>query len=222
MPKDMEMLEFQQNLLQSARELTQGTQDWLDIRLGRVTASRISDVIAKTKSGYSTSRKNYMDELVKERFGVRPEPFTNAAMQWGTEQEPFARMEYEARSGNLVLEVGFVHHPTIEMAGASPDGIIGEGLLETKCPNTSTHFDYLIADEVPAKYIPQLAWQLSCTGCYWVDFVSYDPRAPEGLQYFCKRYERDDEYIAMLESEVVSFLNEVNERYETLKLKLTK
>jgi len=222
MPQDMEMLEFQQNLLQSARELTQGTQDWLDIRLGRVTASRIADVIAKTKSGYSTSRKNYMDELVKERFGVRPEPFTNAAMQWGTEQEPFARMEYEARSGNLVLEVGFVHHPTIKMAGASPDGIIGEGLLEIKCPNTSTHFDYLIADEVPAKYIPQLAWQMACTGCHWVDFVSFDSRSPQGLQYFCKRYERDDEYIAMLENEVVSFLNEVNERYETLKLKLTK
>ena len=220
MPKDMEVEQFKNDLLQSAKELTQGTQDWLDIRLGRVTASRIADVIAKTKSGYSTSRKNYMDELVKERFGVRPEPFTNAAMQWGTEQEPFARMEYEAKSGNLVLEVGFVHHPTIEMAGASPDGIIGKGLLEIKCPNTSTHFDYLIADEVPAKYIPQLAWQLSCTGCYWVDFVSYDSRAPEGLQYFCKRYKRDDEYIAMLESEVVSFLNEVNERYNILLKKL--
>jgi putative phage-type endonuclease len=203
-------------------DIKQGTPEWLDIRLGRVTASRIADVIAKTKTGYSASRKNYMDELVKERFGVKPEPFTNAAMQWGTEQEPFARMEYEARSGNIVLEVGFVHHPTIEMAGASPDGIIGEGLLEIKCPNTSTHFDYLITDEVPAKYIPQMSWQMACCGAKWVDFVSYHSRAPEGLQYFCKRYERDDEYIAMLESEVVSFLNEVNERYETLKLKLTK
>ncbi len=220
MPKDMEMLEFQQNLLQSAKELTQGTQDWLDIRLGRVTASRIADVIAKTKSGYSTSRKNYMDELVKERFGVRPEPFTNAAMQWGTEQEPFARMEYEARSGNLVLEVGFVHHPTIKMAGASPDGIIGEGLLEIKNPNTSTHFDYLISGEVPEKYKPQMAFQCCCTGCHWVDFVSFDSRAPKGLEYFCVRYTPEKEYMEYIEQEVIKFLDEVNERYNTLSKKL--
>jgi putative phage-type endonuclease len=201
-------------------DIKQGTPEWLSVRAGRVTASRVADVIAKTKTGYSASRKNYMDELVKERFGVMPEPFTNAAMQWGTEQEPFARMEYEARTGNLVLEVGFVHHPTIDMAGASPDGIIGEGMLEIKNPNTSTHFDYLLADELPSKYIPQMAWQLACTGAYWVDFVSFDSRAPEGLQYFQKRYERDDEYIAMLEDEVIKFLDEVNERYEALNQKL--
>jgi putative phage-type endonuclease len=202
------------------KDIIQGTPEWFAIRASKVTASRVADVIAKTKTGYSASRKNYMDELVKERFGVMPEPFTNAAMQWGTEQEPFARMEYEARTGNLVLEVGFVHHPTIDMAGASPDGMIGDGLLEIKCPNTSTHFDYLLADEVPAKYIPQMAWQMACCGAKWVDFVSYDSRAPEGLQYFQKRYERDDKYIAMLEDEVIKFLDEVNERYEALNNKL--
>lgn len=201
-------------------DIIQGTSEWFAIRAGKVTASRVADVIAKTKTGYSASRKNYMDELVKERFGVMPEPFTNAAMQWGTEQEPFARMEYEARTGNLVLEVGFVHHPTIEMAGASPDGVIGEGLLEIKCPNTSTHFDYLLADEVPEKYKPQMAWQMACTDAKWVDFVSYDPRAPEGLQYFCKRYEYDENYIAHLENEVHIFLGEVRKRFNALNQKL--
>jgi putative phage-type endonuclease len=202
------------------KDIIQGTPEWFAIRAGKVTASRVADVIAKTKTGYSASRKNYMDELVKERFGVMPEPFTNAAMQWGTEQEPFARMEYESRTGNMVLEVGFVHHPTIEMAGASPDGVIGEGLLEIKCPNTSTHFDYLLNDEVPEKYKAQMAWQMACCGAKWCDFVSYDSRAPEGLQYFQTRYERDDSYIAMLEDEVRKFLDEVNERYEALNNKL--
>jgi putative phage-type endonuclease len=201
-------------------DIKQGTPEWFAMRAGRVTASRVADVIAKTKTGYSASRKNYMDELVKERFGVMPEPFTNAAMQWGTEQEPFARMEYESRTGNMVLEVGFVHHPSIEMAGASPDGVIGEGLLELKAPNTSTHFDYLLAGEVPSKYLAQLGWQLACTGAEWVDFVSYDPRAPEGLQYFQVRYNRDDDYIAMLEDEVRKFLIEVDERYNALSEKL--
>jgi putative phage-type endonuclease len=206
-------------------DIKQGTPEWLSVRAGRVTASRVADVIAKTKTGYSASRKNYMDELVKERFGVMPEPFTNAAMQWGTEQEPFARMEYESRTGNMVLEVGFLHHPTIEMAGASPDGVIYEafknvGLLEIKNPNTSTHFDYLLANEVPEKYKPQMAFQCCCTGAKWVDFLSYDSRSPKGLDYFCIRYEPEKEYMEYIEAEVIKFLKEVDERYAALVNKL--
>ena len=194
--------------------------EWRLQRAGRVTASRVADVIAKTKSGYSASRANYMTELVIERFGVLSEGFTNEAMQWGTETEPLARVEYERRNLVTVDQIDFVPHSTIEMAGASPDGIVGAGLLEIKAPNSKTHFEYLLAGVVPEKYKPQMAWQMACTGAQWVDFVSYDPRVPEGLQYFQIRYERDDNYIAELESEVIKFLDEVNTMYIQLKDKL--
>jgi len=200
--------------------LVQGTPEWFAARRGNASASRIADIIAKTKSGYSASRENYLTELVLERFGIEPEGFTSAAMEWGTQTEPLARLAYEANSGNMVLEVGYILHPRIAHSGASPDGIIGEGLLEIKCPNTKTHFEYLLSEEVPQKYKPQMAWQMACTGCDWVDFVSFDPRAPEGLQYFCKRYDRDDDYIAMLEGEVIEFLKEVDLKFEQLSKKL--
>jgi putative phage-type endonuclease len=200
--------------------MEQRSPEWYAQRYGNASASRISDVIAKTKSGYSASRENYLTELVLERFGVYPEPFSTPAMEWGNLQEPFARMEYEAITGEFVQEVGYVLHPTIKHAGASPDGVVGDGLLEIKCPNTKTHFEYLINGEVPNKYKPQMAWQMACTGAKWVDFVSFDPRAPEGLQYFQIRYERDDEYIKMLEDEVVKFLAEVDAKFQQLKAKL--
>lgn len=197
--------------------LVQGSQEWLQARYGNASASRIADVIAKTKSGYSASRENYLTQLVLERFGVFEESYTNAAMEWGTEQEPFARMEYEAVNGSIVKEVGYILHPTIKHAGASPDGVVGDGLLEIKCPITKTHFEYLMDGKPPSKYIPQMAWQMACTGAKWVDFVSYDPRAPKGLHYFQVKYNRDDEYISMLEDEVEKFLKEVNERFDKLK-----
>ena len=198
----------------------QGTLEWKQLRAGKVTASRVADVIAKTKTGYSASRANYMTELVIERFGVLNDSFTNDAMLWGTETEPLARIEYENRNLVSVDQIDFVSHPSIEMTGASPDGIVGDGLLEIKCPNSKTHFEYLLADVVPEKYKPQMAWQMCCTGAKWCDFVSYDPRVPEGLQYFQKRYESDDTYIAMLEDEVMKFLVEVDAMYEQLKNKL--
>src|SRR5690606_34281694 len=173
-----------------------------------------------TKSGYSASRDNYLTELVLERFGIPQESFSSQAMEWGTETEPLARAHYEAITGVFVDEVGYVLHPTIKHAGASPDGVVGDGLLEIKCPNTKTHFEYLLNGEVPNKYKPQMAWQMACTGAKWVDFVSFDPRAPEGLQYFQIRYERDDEYIKMLEDEVVKFLAEVDAKFQQLKKKL--
>ena len=198
----------------------QGDLSWKQIRMAKVTASRVADVIAKTKSGYSASRANYMTELVIERFGVLNDSFTNDAMQWGTETEPLARIEYEKCNLVTVDQIDFVPHPRIEMAGASPDGIVGDGLLEIKCPNSKTHFEYLLAGVVPEKYKPQMAWQMACTGAQWVDFVSYDPRVPEGLQYFQIRYERDDNYIAELETEVIKFLEEVYTLYIQLKDKL--
>lgn len=201
--------------------IEQGSPEWFKQRYGNASASRIKDVIAKTKSGYSASRENYLTELVLERFGVFSEPYTSKAMEWGNEQEPFARATHEIEQGLIVQECGYILHPNIAKSGASPDGLIGDdGVLEIKCPDTKTHFEYLLAEKPPAQYIPQMAWQMACTGRKWADFVSYDPRAPEGLQYFYVRYERDNEYIEMLEKEVITFLDEVDKRFNQLKEKL--
>lgn len=196
--------------------IEQGSIEWKMLRAGNATASRIADIIAKTKSGYSTSRDNYMTELVIERFGVISEGFTNSAMQHGTDCEPFARATYEGLNNAMVTQIDYVPHPTIKRAGASPDGLIDDGLLEIKCPNSNTHFNYLISNEVPEKYKPQMAWQMACTGAKWCDFVSFDNRVPTDLQYFEIRYNRDDIYIEMLEQEVIKFLAEVEEKYNQL------
>lgn len=200
--------------------IIQGSPEWRSLRAGKATASRIKDIIAKTKTGYSTSRENYLTELVIERFGVINDGFTNSAMQHGTDTEPYARHAYEVANGVMIDEVDFVPHPTILMAGASPDGILGDGLLEIKCPDSKTHFNYLLANVVPEQYKPQMAWQMACTGAKWCDFVSFDNRVPDGLQYFEIRYERDDIYIGMLEKEVEQFLIDVDAKYKTLNMKL--
>lgn len=194
-------------------DIIQGSPEWFAARLGRVTASRVADVVARTKSGYGASRANYMAQLIAERLtGTVAESFTNAAMQWGTQTEPDARAAYEFRTDRDVAEVGFVNHPAIEMSGASPDGLIGDdGLLEIKCPNTATHIDTLLSNgTVPGKYVIQMQWQMACTGRKWCDFVSFDPRMPESMKLLILRVARDDARIAELESEVGAFLNEVN------------
>ena len=190
--------------------MEQGTNEWKECRVGKVTASRVADVVAKTKSGYSASRDNYMAQLVCERLTGKPaESFSNAAMQWGTETEPLARAAYEAKMDVLVDEVGFIDHPSIVNSGASPDGLVGiDGLIEIKCPNTATHIDTLLSQTVPKKYADQIFWQMACTGRDWCDFVSYDPRLPSDLQLFIKRIPRDDKYIQLLEAEVIEFLTE--------------
>jgi putative phage-type endonuclease len=197
----------------------QRSEAWFQSRLGRVTASRVADVIAKTKSGYSASRDNYMAQLICERLtGQQGESFTNAAMTWGTETEPLARSAFEAYADVMVEEVGFVPHPSIEMSGASPDGLVGLfGMLEIKCPNTATHIDTLLSQTVPGKYITQMQWQMRCCERQWCEFVSFDPRLPQDLQLFVKRVEFDPEYVAMLEKEVIQFLAEL----DTKVIKLT-
>ena len=203
-------------------KVEQGTPEWFAARLGNVTASRVADVIAKTKSGYSASRENYMAQLICERMtNTVAESFSSPAMQWGTETEPLARAAYESIADVLVDEVGYVQHPRIERAGASPDGLIGLfGLLEIKCPNTATHIDTLISEQVPTKYITQMQWQMVCTGRAWCDFVSFDPRLPNGLQVFVKRVEFDTEYAATLEIEVVKFLAELDTKISKLNERL--
>lgn len=198
--------------------MEQRSPEWYASRAGKATASRIADVIAKTKSGYSTSRANYAAQLVCERLtGVVEESYNNAAMQWGTEKEPEARRLYEFMRDVTADEVALVDHPHIAMSAASPDGLINDdGLIEIKCPNTATHIEYLLSKEVPSKYKPQMAWQMACTGRQWCDFVSYDPRLPANLQLFVVRYERDERYIAELEAEVKAFLAEVSETVKRL------
>lgn len=193
-------------------EIVQGSVEWLAVRAGKVTASRVADVVAKTKTGWGASRANYMAELIAERLTGEPaERFTNAAMKWGTEQEPDARIAYEFRVDAEVVQVGFVPHPTIAMTGASPDGLVGdEGLVEIKCPNTATHIDTLISQTLPGKYVTQMMWQMACTGRQWCDFVSFDPRMPEHMRIFVKRVHRDDALIAALEKDVAGFLSELD------------
>ena len=199
-------------------EIEQRTEEWFAARLGKVTASRVADVIAKTKTGYSASRENYMTQLVLERITqTKSEGFTSAAMEWGTDQEPFARAAYEAAQGVMVEEVGFVPHPTIEWAGASPDGLVGDdGCVEIKCPNTATMIETLLSQKVPGKYITQMQFQMACTGRKWCDYVSFDPRMPAKAQMFVRRVDRDDEYIAEIEAEIVKFLAEVDSQVQKL------
>jgi len=197
--------------------MEQRTDDWFAARLGKVTASRVADVIAKTKTGYGAGRANYAADLVVERLtGQKASSFTNAAMEWGTEQEPYARAAYSAKTGILVEEVGFIDHPTVAMSGASPDGLAEEGLVEIKCANTATHLEYIFDGKPPQKYVTQMQWQMACAGKPWCDFVSYDPRLPERLRLLVVRVPRDDDYIKMLEQEVTTFLQELDDKLNKL------
>jgi len=199
-------------------EVEQRTEEWFAARLGKVTASRVADLVGKTKTGYSATRDNYMAQLVVERLTqTKAESYTNAAMQWGTDQEPFARAAYEAAQGVMVEEVGFVPHPSIEWAGASPDGLVGDnGLVEIKCPNTATMIETLLSQKVPGKYFIQMQFQLACTGRKWCDYVAFDSRMPAKAQMFVRRVDRDDEYIAHLEEEIAKFLVEVESQVQKL------
>lgn len=201
--------------------MDQRSPEWFAARVGKVTASRIADVCARTKSGWGASRKNYMAELVAERLtGVKSDGFTNAAMQWGTDQEPDARIAYEFYRDATVAEIGFVPHHSIAETGASPDGLVGDdGLVEIKCPNTATHLETLLGASMPDKYFLQIQWQLACTGRQWCDFASYDPRLPESMRLFVDRVKRDDTAINAIEKDVVEFLVELRDQVARLRAK---
>lgn len=204
--------------------MEQRTDEWFKARLGKVTASRVADVMARTKTGYSASRANYMAELICERLtGAQSERFNNAAMQWGTDNEPHAKASYAFMRDATIEDVGFVLHPAIKDLGASPDGLVGEtGLVEIKCPNTATHIETLLADSVDGKYITQMQVQMACTGRQWCDFVSFDPRLPVDMQLFVKRIERDNERIAEIETEVSAFLGEIAKKMDALNSRFSK
>lgn len=188
----------------------QGSEEWHQARLGRATASRFGDIMAKIKTGEAAQRKNYRAELVAERLtGERVDFFKSSAMVWGTETEPLARLRYSLITGNDAEECGFFAH-TEMLTGASPDGLIGDnGTLEIKCPNTATHIETLRKQTVPYQYYWQVMGQLWITGREWCDFVSFDPRLPDNAQFFMTRVMRDDVKIKELESEVKDFLESV-------------
>lgn len=202
----------------SESPIEQGTDAWKAQRLGKVTASRVADVVARTKSGWGASRANYMAQLVAERLtGVPGDSYTNAAMQWGIEHEPDARAAYEFHRDAEVTECGFIDHPNLNMTGASPDGLVGDdGLVEIKAPQTATHIETLKGRAVPSKYVMQIQWQLACTGRAWCDFVSFDPRMPEHMRLFVRRVPRDERLINELSGEIIAFLVEVNDTVDEL------
>jgi putative phage-type endonuclease len=204
--------------------MEQRSEEWFKARLGKVTASRVADVMARTKSGYSTSRANYMAELICERLtGAPAERFTSAAMQWGTDNEPHAKASYAFMQDAAIEDVGFVIHPSIPDLGASPDGLVGtSGLIEVKCPNTATHIETLLGDGIDGKYITQMQVQMACTGREWCDFVSFDPRLPVDMQLFVKRVERDNARIAEIEDEVSAFLGEIAKKMDALHARFSK
>lgn len=243
--------------------IEQGSETWIQLRLGKVTASRIADVVATigtpaiytveprdkgkfavmregatkatkildskpqaeayaaqcSKPDYGASRWNYMAELICETLtGVPQDQYTNAAMQWGIDHEQDARDAYEFLTDANVEPASFVIHPSIELSGASPDGFVDEhGLVEIKCPLTSTHINTLLSKRIPDQYVKQMHWQMACTGRLWCDFVSFDPRLPPDLQVFLKRLERDEKAIGELEREVELFLEEMAGKIEQLK-----
>ncbi len=197
----------------------QGSPEWFEARIGKATASRVTDILATIKTGEAITRRNYRMQLVCERLtGLKEEGYTNSHMERGTLLEPLARASYEVIKGLMVDEVGFVPHPTIEMAGASPDGLVGfDGLIEIKCPTAGNHIDTILSKEAPKKYISQMQFQMACTGRAWCDFVSYCPEVGANLELFIVRVMRDDEYIAETEKAIIAFLNEVSETYNQLK-----
>lgn len=204
-------------------ELLQGSEAWRHARCGKVTASRVADVVAKTKAGWGASRKNYRAELVVERLTGKPKVhFASAAMQRGTELEPYARQYYEITRGVTVATVGFVPHPKIAMTGASPDGLIdNDGGVEIKCPLEAAHIETLKTEKLSDEYFKQIVWNLAChPERQWWEYVSYNPDLPPEMQFFTKRIYRASEGVheclTDLEREVPIFLKEVEDEVAAL------
>lgn len=191
--------------------MEQGSMEWLLARVGMITASRMNDVMAKIKSGESAARKNYRVELAVERIsGLPTERFVSGPMKWGTENEPFARAAYSIATGLEVEEAGFIACPSIPRAGCSPDGLVGiDGGIEVKCGNTATHVDWAVAGKVPPEHRLQMQFCMFCTERSWWDFLSFDPRMPEGQQLFIRRLYRDEKVIKELIDAVLELDGEV-------------
>lgn len=193
--------------------MEQGSMEWKLARAGKVTASRISDVMAKIKTGEAAAREDYRAQLAAEIITGEPQDdgFVTKDMAFGTEQEKFARAAYEVLTGGFVDEVGVIDHPTIERAAASPDGLVGsDGLVEIKCPKVKTHIKYLMTSRIPTDYMLQMQWQMACTGRKWCDWISYRGDLPGTMGMLIIRVNRDDKKIAEIEAEVKAFNESVD------------
>lgn len=199
----------------------QRSPEWYQARLGKLTSSRIADALARTKSGWSASRENLKAELVLERLTGRPtEGYVSPAMQHGIDTEAQARDAYSFYADVEVHEVGFMCHPAIDMAGCSPDGLIGgDGLLEIKCPQPAAHMAALEGQPIPDKYVKQMMWQMSCTNRLWCDFVSFHPAFPPSMQIVIQRICIDRDMLLSMESEAIRFLTEVADKEDALRRK---
>lgn len=204
--------------------MEQQSEAWFAARLGKVTASRVKDVMAQGRGGApSATRRNYMMELLCQRLtGTREEGFSSAAMQRGTDLEPVARSAYEIDKGVMVVETGLIAHPRITGFAASPDGLVGaDGMLEIKCPLTATHIAVMQSGKHDAQYEWQMLSQMACADRDWVDFVSFDDRLPSELQYVCYRFERDFSRIRTMESAIVEFLEELDELEQEMRQRIS-
>lgn len=192
--------------------MIQGSDEWHAARLGKVTASRAYGIM-RGKNGYRASRKDYIAELVCERLTGKPtEFFVSKEMQWGTDTEPLARATYEAVTGSMVQEAGFIEYDGMPGLGASPDGLVGDiGGIEIKCPKTATHIDTLINATIKPEYTYQMQTCMACTNREWWDFVSYDPRMPDKHAIKIIRVDRDELVIAAIIEEAGSVLAEVDQ-----------
>lgn len=201
--------------------MEQRTDEWLQARVGHITGSRMADVISKIKTGESQTRLNYKTQLVTERLTNQPvQTYFNSIMQQGIDREPDARMLYELENKVDVEEVGFIKHPTLAWSGVSVDGLVGkDGIIEIKSPLETTHTNTLLKKQAPKKYYPQMQWGMCVTQRSFCDFVSYNPAFPEDLMLFVIRVERDDDYIKMLEEEVVKFNEEIEQLLNSIKEK---
>lgn len=194
--------------------MQQGTAEWFQSRLGKVTASRIGDLMARTQKGWGAPRKHYLAEKVAERLtGKNKDRKRVASLEERLDLEPDARAEYEFRSDNVVDLVGFIEHPRIPNSGASPDGLVGlDGGIEIKCCDTSTHIETITAGAIDRDYLLQMQFGMACTNRQWWDFVSFDPNMPEELKLYVQRVERDDKLIEEIETNVIEFLAEVDQK----------
>lgn len=209
----------------------QRTIAWLMARLGHATGSRFKDVMARKKPTESQLKKgqlgdpmqartDYLTELAVERITGEPtQHYVNSYMQWGVEQEPVARQRYIEHTGAEVEEVGFIRHAELA-AGVSPDGIVLlDGAIEIKCPSSTNHLATL-SGGMPTQHLPQVMGCMWITGAAWVDFISFDPRFPRGLDLYVQRVQRDDAFISRLEAEVRLFLADLDAITASLKEKL--
>lgn len=198
--------------------MEQRSTEWFAARCGSLGASQLNEALATTKNGWGASRENLKNRIIGERLtGIVEPSFVSKPMLRGIEMEDTARKAYEAHTGTFVEEMGIAPHPTLKHTHASPDGLVGDdGLIEIKVPNVTTHIKTLRSKKAPSEYIKQMMWQMRCTGRKWCDFVSWDDRAPKGMELFIVRVERDEELIEKLDAQVAEFLEEIDQEIEHL------